>query len=340
MLTPKFTITNTILANIKRIATLANELNHLTFSTVVLVEMERAAREVSAFASTSIEGNPLPLTEVKKILKTTPAHIRDTEKEVLNYNLALEHINSALCEGDIELNSKLITTIHKQIMKQLLPSSTLGKFREAPVFVNNPRTGQPIYLPPDHSEVNELIEDLVNYVYSNTDLIDPILLAGIVHKQFVIIHPFIDGNGRAARLTTKTILAKMGINTFNLFSFENYYNRNVSKYFEEVGAIGNYYDLRDKIDFTSWLEYFTDGIIDELLRISKELQTHTTSPENSIKPHHHTILDFIKTKGFITDSNYAKLTRRSKASRNLDFRKLIELGLIKSFGKGKSTYYK
>ena len=45
----------------------------------------------------------------------------------------------------------------------------------------------------------------------------------------------------------------MGLNTFYLFSFENYYNQNVSRYFEEVGVSGNYYEIKDKIDFTSWL---------------------------------------------------------------------------------------
>lgn len=64
----------------------------------------------------------------------------------------------------------------------------------------------------------------------------------------------------------------MSLNTFYLFSFENYYNQNVSRYFQEVGVLGNYYEIEDKIDFTSWLEYFTDGIIDELLRVIKELE--------------------------------------------------------------------
>ena len=54
-------------------------------------------------------------------------------------------------------------------------------------------------------------------------------------KQFVIIHPFMDGNGGTTRLLTKVILAGMGIDTFNLFSFENYYNRNVTGYFGNLG---------------------------------------------------------------------------------------------------------
>ena len=66
MFKPKYTITNKLLGNIKRIAEIVTDLNSRSFPKVVLLEMERRAREISAHSSTSIEGNPLPLTEVKK----------------------------------------------------------------------------------------------------------------------------------------------------------------------------------------------------------------------------------------------------------------------------------
>ena len=44
-----------------------------------------------------------------------------------------------------------------------------------------------------------------------------------------------DGNGQ--RHDLKMLLARMGLNTFHLFSFENYYNTNISKYFQMVGRL-------------------------------------------------------------------------------------------------------
>ena len=132
----------------------------------------------------------------------------------------------------------------------------------------------------------------------------------------------------------------MGLNTFYLFSFENYYNQNVSRYFQEVGVLGNYYEIEDKIDFTSWLEYFTDGIIDELLRVIKELEKEKNSPDRELKEYHLKIIAYIKKKGYIADRDYALLTKRAKPTRNLDFRKLIAAGIIEKIGKGKATYYK
>lgn len=340
MFNPKYTISNRLLANIKRISEIISELNNRNFPHVVLLDMERRARAISAYSSTSIEGNPLPLTDVKRILKNKPEFARDSEKEVLNYNQALIELDNLIKSGQEIFNKKFILKIQQIITTELIEKYRCGKIRQEPVFVNNPKTRQTVYLPPDHQDVDKLLEELFFYLNKNKNIIDPLILAGIFHKQFVIIHPFIDGNGRTTRLATKALLAKMRLNTFHLFSFENYYNQNVSRYFEEVGVSGNYYEIKDKIDFTSWLEYFTDGIIDELLRVVKELEKEIVSPEKELKEHHQKIITYLKKKGYITDKDYSTLTERAKATRILDFKKLISDGIIEKVGKGKATYYK
>jgi predicted HTH transcriptional regulator len=56
-------------------------------------------------------------------------------------------------------------------------------------------------------------------------------------------------------------------------------------------------------------------------------------------PHLQVILNYIKENEQISDRDYAKLTNRARPTRALDFKKLINLGLIKRMGKGKATYY-
>lgn len=339
MFAPKYTITNRLLENIKRITEIIVGFNNRHFSRVVLVEMERRARELSAYSSTSIEGNPLPLTDVKRILKNKPELVRDSEREVLNYNKALVELNDVIKEEKISLDINWLEKIQKTVTDGLIEENRHGHIRKEPVFVNDPRTRKTMYLPPDHQDVAPLLKELFHFLEENIQSIDPIILAGIFHKEFVIIHPFIDGNGRTARLATKVLLAKMGLNTFNLFSFENYYNQNVTRYFQEVGLMGNYYDLKDQLDFTPWLEYFTDGILDELLRVEKELEKETMTPDTALKEYHQKMIAFIKEKGFIADRDYSGLTDRAKPTRHLDFRKLIDLGIIVKVGKGRATYY-
>jgi len=341
MFSPKYTITDKLLANIKRINVLVMELNSCSFPEIVLMEFEKEARMLSTFTSTSIEGNPLPFTEVKKVLKSHPKNIRDTEKEILNYNQVLGKLNRQLVQKGITLNTQLILRIHSQVTKGLLPDFQTGQWRKEPVQLLNPRTQQPIFLPPNWQEVPKLIDNLISFVDSKCGEVDPLILAGIFHKQFVIIHPFMDGNGRTTRLLTKVLLADMGLNTFNLFSFENYYNQNVSKYIQKVGEVGDYEELmkQKKIDFTQWLEYFTDGIIDELLRVEKLLPQSAPTPASQLKPHHEVILNYLGTHKFITDKDYSKLVKRAKATRALDFNFLIDLETIERKGKGKNTYY-
>jgi Fic family protein len=334
---PDFHISPLLLERIKQITVLVHELNKRVVSDVVLMQLRAEAHAVSTYASTSIEGNPLPLTEVKRLLKNHPDHLRHSEQEVVNYNQVLAGLGS---RSDWQLTKALLLQIHQGVTKQLLPTHQSGYFRQEPVIVHDPRTGEVVYLPPDHGDVEPLVDGLMAFVEANQGALDPLLLAGILHKQLVVIHPFVDGNGRTARLASKILLAGLGLNLFNLFSFENYYNQNVTRYFQYVGLSGNYYDLVETIDFTPWLEYFADGILDELLRVQKIIEKKQATPATTLKSYHQQILATIDSQGFITDQDYARLTDRAKATRTKDFNHLIALGLIVRHGRGRSTHYR
>lgn len=337
----KYEISSKLLDHIKKITGIITTLNGEHFPEVILQRMEYEAAAQSSFSSTSIEGNPLPLTEVKKILKQQPHKLRDTEREVINYNQALLGLKKKLDSKNFQVDLKLILELQKLITSGLLPKHQSGIVRKEPVFVNDPKLRKTIYWPPDHEDVPKLMKDLLDFISKERHHIDPIILSGLFHKQFVVIHPFIDGNGRTVRLATKAMLADLGINTFHLFSFENYYNQNVSSYFHHVGVRGNYYDIAQYLNFTEWLEYFSGGILDELLRIQKLLEESGTDskPSEELTKDQQKIIKHIKKNGYIRDKDYSKLTTRAKATRALDFKKLIQLGLLERQGKGPSTYY-
>lgn len=336
MFAPHFEITPQLLETIKRLTLLTYELNQRRLSEAVLLKLQEEARAVSAFASTSIEGNPLPLTEVKRLLRQRPENLRQSEREVLNYNQALQEVET-LAAGP--LTTKTLLRIHRAVTEGLLPKHQSGRLRQEPVLVRDPRTGEVVYWPPDHQQAPELVADLLAFVAEQRGRLDAVILAGLFHKQLVIIHPFMDGNGRTARLATTVLLAGLGLQTLGLFSFENYYNRNVGRYFEAVGLRGDFNEMGQQLDFTPWLEYFAEGILDELLRVQKELERHPAGPDSRLKPHHQAILEHIERLGFITDRDYARLTERAKATRSLDFNHLIRLGLIVRRGRGRAVYY-
>ena len=282
----------------------------------------------------------MPLTEVKKILKHAPAHVRDTEREVLNYNKALEYLDALAKSEKNKISVPLILSIQKMVTEGLIEKHRSGKIRNEPVFVNDPRIRQTVYLPPDANETVSLLYELVDFSVTNEKVLDPLIVAGIFHRQFVIIHPFMDGNGRTARLASKVLLALMGLDTFNLFSFENYYNKDITRYFKKVGLYGNYYDLKDTVDFTEWLEYFTDGIVDELLRVKKELEKESRAMLPRMRSELAKLVQYVTENGTVNDKEYSQFSERAKSTRSLDFKHLVEQGIFERCGKGKNTFYR
>ena len=337
---PKYTISNKLLLTIREIGESIGEIKSLRLTDTALAKLELSARELSSYASTSIEGNPLPLTDVKRLLKARKESVRDTEREVLNYNNALQALFKSVRQNRFELNVKTLEQVQGQVVEDLMDNpSHRGALCQDPVIIRNPRKLDDIvFIPPDAKDVRQLTKSLMDFVNDNIGKIDPVILAGIFHRQNVIIHPFIDGNGRTTRLLTTAILGRAGLDLFEIFSFEDYYNHNITRYFKTVGLEGDYYDLKDGIDFSVWLEYFAEGILDELRRVIKIL------PEQSrvkprLEPHHQQILDYIYKRGSITQREYGDISDRSLASRKLDFEKLIHLNLIETNGVGRGTYY-
>ena len=96
--------------------------------------------------------------------------------------------------------------------------------------------------------------------------------------------------------------------------------------------------MKEEIDFSTWLEYFAEGILDELRRIIKILPEQS-SVRPRLEPHHQQILDYIKERGSITQREYGDISARSLASRKVDFEKLLQLNFIEVKGIGRGTYY-
>lgn len=113
MFEPRYQISPQLLDTIKRITVLVYELNKRQLPMLALAQLTSEAQVTSTFASTSIEGNPLSLTEVRRILKQRPAHIRQSEREVLNYNQVLVALHNQIPPFTLDL----ILNIHRGVMR-------------------------------------------------------------------------------------------------------------------------------------------------------------------------------------------------------------------------------
>jgi len=110
MFYPTYIISPNLLNTIKHIAILVHELNKKRPFSPILTHLQTEARAASAYASTSIEGNPLPLTEVKRLLKNRPQRLRDSQREVLNYNQVLLTLHETAPNS---MTTDLLLSIHR-----------------------------------------------------------------------------------------------------------------------------------------------------------------------------------------------------------------------------------
>ncbi|NCC82000.1 MAG: Fic family protein, partial [Clostridia bacterium] len=136
--------------------------------------------------STAIEGNTLTLLETKVVieegLSVGGKHLREIY-EVINHNKAYQYIKKCISE-DLILSEEIIKNIHNILMENIIPG---GIYRNVDVYIKN------FYF------------DLLEKKFANE-----IELAAWTHAEFVRIHPFVDGNGRTARLIMNYQLMKNG----------------------------------------------------------------------------------------------------------------------------------
>jgi Fic family protein len=155
------------------------------------------------YNSTSIEGNTLTLKETKVVLegitvggKTIKEHL-----EIINHQDAIEYLQE-LIKDKKNLNEWEIKNIHKLILKDI-DNDNAGRYRRKNVIISGAK-----HIPPNHLTVQNEMENLI--LKYNKWNYHPIIKAGLLHGEFVKIHPFSDGNGRTARLLMNFEAMKQG----------------------------------------------------------------------------------------------------------------------------------
>jgi Fic family protein len=217
-----------------------------------------------------------------------------------------------------------------------------GVFRTRYVVVGDQLTGEVFFRPPPNSEVPELVENLVAWLNSqDAQELDPVIEAGIAHYEFVRIHPFVDGNGRTARILATWILYKRGFDTKQFFCLDDYYNSDRLAYYKALQSVD-----QTTLDLTGWLEYFVEGVYisiqavkERIIRLSSERLRKTKKGQISLTERQMRIVEFINQNGKITNRDMQKMFKISDRAVLKEIRKLVDLEVVKAVGQGRSLYY-
>lgn len=344
MFKPTYKLTDKILSWLTQIA----EAKAIIEKTKILPQQELILRRQAlirmSHSSTAIEGNILNVDQVEDLIsgKKIDAPERDIY-EVKNYLKTINYIEKSVMENKF-VTEKIILKIHQLVTDKTLAKGQSGQYRTKPVYVVRKNVGRPdkiIYTAPPADQAPGLMRDLIDWIAKNEN-IHPIIVAGIVHRQIASIHPFVDGNGPAARALVTLILYRRGYNFRKIFALEDYYNRERQSYYQAIG-IGPKYRLAD---FTRWLEYFVEGFSEEIVRVKGEVMAlearkigYHLEKQILLDKRQIQIIDFINTNGKITVKDTVDILHCPKRTAQLELQKLKNSGIIKQIAKGPAAAY-
>ena len=207
------------------------------------------------YNSNAIEGNTLTLSETKVVLedgitiggKTLKEHL-----EVVNHKEAINYMEDIITK-DEKLSERQIKKIHYLILKGI-DDENAGKYRSEKVVISGAE-----HIPPAPLLIDDQMEELINWYNDKSSTLHTIERAARLHTDFVKIHPFIDGNGRTARILLNFELMKAG---YPIIIIKNEDRVRYYESLDKAHTTGDYSDFIDLVSkaLNSSLDLYLDTI--------------------------------------------------------------------------------
>ena len=290
----------------------------------------------SVHSSTSIEGNPLDINQVRAVISSDRILTKQeyAEIEVYNYKQALDYIDRRRSGGDITLDD--ILKLHQIITDRLLDSTRSGKIRRRPVYIEDEQH-QIIYTAVDAPRVKNELIDLLNWVEDNQFVLHPVIIGAIIHFHLAAIHPFSDGNGRTARAATALYLALAHYDNDGALTLDTYYASDRPSYYAILRRLnGENYASSQQADLTPWLEYFAEGYLTSLRVLDAEirlLSLATLTDKPALDRNDQDIISYVAKFGSLNiseaESILPELSRRTIQHR---LKRLVDQGYLDLVG--------
>ena len=191
------------------------------------------------YNSNAIEGTKLTLKETELVIEhglTIRGKSLKDHFEAINHRDAILFIENLIRDKKAEPNELLIRQIHQCILKEI-DTENAGKYREVQVQITGSK-----HIPPLPSLIPVKMKELIDWRNNSRNRIDIIDYAALIHFKLVDIHPFIDGNGRTARLLMNLILMQEGFPPTVILKNDR------GKYYQTLGLVHEG-ELKPFVDF-------------------------------------------------------------------------------------------
>ena len=164
------------------------------------------------YDSNRIEGNTLTLHEtdmvVNKGITIAGKGLRE-HLEAINHKEAIDFIKDVAQKKE-PISERVLLDIHAIVLHSI-DKDNAGKYRRVPVIISGSK-----HIPPQPYLLQPKMDELFQWYEANKDSMHPVVLAAQMHEKLVSVHPFIDGNGRTARLLMNLILMQHGYPIANI----------------------------------------------------------------------------------------------------------------------------
>ena len=207
-----------------------------------------------ALASSRIEGTQTDLRSAfqEEAKPSSSGYRHFDDREVVRYLSALRSgLKGIERHGSLGLN--VVFETHAQLMGHRLERA--GSVRTRPVWLgsptNRPETAE--FVPPVGPAIEAALEDWAKYVV-NPPPLPPLVRAALLHYQFLTIHPFLDGNGRAGRLLVLLFLTSERRLPVPLLYLSPYFEHHRLQYYDRLQAV------RERGNLQQWLQFFCTAV--------------------------------------------------------------------------------
>lgn len=192
-------------------------------------------------ASTGIEGVPVTVDDVRRILAgDQPAWVCDHDCGLVEgYREAVEYALRRADDDAFRWSSEFVRQVQRRVMGvQFDPAA--GTYRHKNVWLGDSVTGAVAYEPPPFREVPRLVDEMCEWAQGATDPVP--VVAALMHVRLAGIHPFMDGNGRTARILSSTAMRRGGYNTQEFVSLEEWWGAHRDEYYQAFRDLGHRWD--------------------------------------------------------------------------------------------------
>lgn len=152
------------------------------------------------------------------------------------------------------LNLKLLCRIHAIVKQDALDPKEIGRLRQKQNWIgpHERPMEEGYFYPPKPEIILKSMQNLFQYLRKKEK--DPLVQLAIFFAQLLIIHPFMDGNGRAARIFIPVWLWKKGLISKPALFLSAYFEKDRVQYFRKL------FYISENEAWEDWIEYFLKGV--------------------------------------------------------------------------------